>query len=196
MSQNNGLPTGRHTLIEEGTELKGAVSSSCPIVVVGKIEGEVSGPEIHVAATGVVAGKVNVKELRSQGELAGDVQADVVQISGRVRDQTVIRARTLQVTLSTEKGMEVVFGDCELAIGDLPDKAAAIAAAVQSEAKPTEHVAPSPASVEPAPVEPAPVEAASNPASTATVTDDTTSVRGEDDKPRRRRPETQSPPPA
>ena len=129
MSDNNGLPTGKHTLIEEGTELKGSVSSKCPIVVVGKIEGDVTGPMIHIAATGVVAGRVNVKQLRSEGELAGEVEADVVQIAGTVRDKTRIRARSLEVTLSTKKGMEVVFGECELAIGDEPDKQAAIAAA-------------------------------------------------------------------
>jgi hypothetical protein len=84
---------------------------------------------IHIAATGIVAGKVNVKQLRSEGELAGEVEADVVQIAGTVRDKTRIRARSLEVTLNTKKGMEVVFGECELAIGDEPDKHAAIAAA-------------------------------------------------------------------
>jgi cytoskeletal protein CcmA (bactofilin family) len=138
MSEKNGLPTGKHTLIEEGTELKGSVSSNCPIVVVGKIEGDVTGPMIHVAATGVVAGRVNVKQLRSEGELAGEVEADVVQIAGKVRDKTRIRARSLEVTLNTKKGMEVVFGECELAIGDEPDKQAAIAAATA----PPEVVAP------------------------------------------------------
>jgi hypothetical protein len=44
----------------------------------------------------------------------------------------VIRARTLQVTLATTKGMEVTFGDCELAIGDEPNKEAAVSAALAS----------------------------------------------------------------
>ncbi|HEY5921498.1 MAG TPA: polymer-forming cytoskeletal protein [Kofleriaceae bacterium] len=129
MSDNNGIPTGKHTLIEEGTEFRGSLSSNCPIVVVGKIEGDVTGPMIHIAASGVVAGKVNVKQLRSEGELAGEVEAEVVQIAGTVRDKTRIRAKSLEVTLKTTKGMEVVFGECELAIGDEPDKQAAIAAA-------------------------------------------------------------------
>ena len=130
MSENNGLPTGKHTLIEEGTEFKGALSSSCPIVVLGKVEGDIAGPMIHVSATGVVAGNVKVKELRSHGELAGNVEAETVQIAGSVRDATVIRARTLHVELKHDRGMEVVFGECELAIGDEPDKAAAVAAAL------------------------------------------------------------------
>ena len=88
--------------------------AKCPIVVMGKVEGDVTGPVIHVTPSGVVSGVVKVKQLRSDGELAGEVEADTVEISGRVRDRTVIRARSLEVSLSVTKGgMQVVFGDCE-----------------------------------------------------------------------------------
>ncbi len=135
MSEKNGLPTGKHTLVEEGTEFKGSMSSKCPIVVMGKVEGEVSGPVIHVTASGVIAGNVKVKELHSAGEVAGEVEADSVQISGKVRDKTVIRARSLEVSLTSSKGgMEVVFGECELSVGDEPNKADAIASATATPA--------------------------------------------------------------
>jgi cytoskeletal protein CcmA (bactofilin family) len=131
MSDKSGLPTGKHTLVEDGTEFKGTMSSSCPIVVMGKVEGDVTGPVIHVTPSGVVAGVVKVKNLHSAGELAGEVEAETVQISGRVRDRTVIRARSLEVSLNVQKGgMQVVFGECELAVGDEPNKEAAIAAAM------------------------------------------------------------------
>jgi cytoskeletal protein CcmA (bactofilin family) len=135
MSEKNGLPTGKHTLVEEGTEFKGTMSSSCPIVVMGKVEGDIAGPVIHVTPSGVVSGVVKVKQLRSDGELAGEVEADTVEISGRVRDRTVIRARSLEVSLSVQKGgMQVVFGECELAVGDEPSKEAAIASAMTAPA--------------------------------------------------------------
>lgn len=138
MSEKNGLPTGKHTLVEEGTEFKGTMSSSCPIVVMGKVEGDVAGPVIHVTPSGVVSGVVKVKQLRSDGELAGEVEADTVEISGRVRDRTVIRARSLEVSLSVQKGgMQVVFGECELAVGDEPNKDAAVAAALAPPAEAT-----------------------------------------------------------
>jgi cytoskeletal protein CcmA (bactofilin family) len=134
---NHNRPTGKHTLVEEGTEFTGTLSSKCPIVVMGKVEGEVSGPVIHVTPTGVVAGNVKVKDLRSEGELAGEVQAETVRIAGKVRDHTVIKAKSLEVSLSVSKGgMEVVFGECELAIGDEPNKEAAIAAATSSPTTP------------------------------------------------------------
>jgi len=135
MSDKSGLPTGKHTLVEEGTEFKGTMSSSCPIVVMGKVEGDVAGPVIHVTPSGIVAGVVKVKDLHSAGELAGEVEAETVQVSGRVRDRTVIRARSLEVSLNVQKGgMQVVFGECELAIGDEPNKEAAVAAALASPA--------------------------------------------------------------
>src|SRR5678815_3839430 len=136
MSDKNGLPTGKHTLVEDGTEFKGTMSSNCPIVVMGKVEGDIAGPVIHITPSGVVAGVVKVKELRSDGELAGEVEADTVEISGRVRDRTMIRARSLEVSLSVQKGgMQVVFGECELAVGDEPNKEAAVAGALSPPAQ-------------------------------------------------------------
>ncbi len=159
MSDKNGLPTGKHTLVEEGTEFKGTMSSSCPIVVMGKVEGDVAGPVIHVTPSGVVSGVVKVKQLRSDGEL-----------SGRVRDRTMIRARSLEVSLSVQKGgMQVVFGECELAVGDEPNKEAAVASALTS----------------PAPAETPKQPAAAKP--TNSGSDDTT-------KRRRNHPGTEPPP--
>src|SRR6478752_2685143 len=103
MNDKNGLPTGKHTLVEEGTEFTGKMSSSCPIVVMGKVEGDVAGPSIHVTQSGVIAGTVKVKELRSAGEVAGNVEAESVRLSGRVRDRTVIKARSLEVALTSDK---------------------------------------------------------------------------------------------
>jgi cytoskeletal protein CcmA (bactofilin family) len=120
----------KKTLIEEGTELKGTLTSTCPIVVQGRVEGELSGPSVEVADSGVLCGKAKVTELRSRGEIAGEFDAKVVELSGRVRDKTIIRAESLEVSLRRNEGrIEMVFGDCELAVGDAPDKGKAIAAA-------------------------------------------------------------------
>jgi cytoskeletal protein CcmA (bactofilin family) len=120
----------KKTLIEEGTELKGTINSTCPIVVMGRVEGEMSGPSVEVTESGILSGKAKVAELRSRGELAGDFEADLVELSGKVRDRTSIRAQSLEVSLHKNDGrVEVVFGDCELSVGDAPDKAAAIRAA-------------------------------------------------------------------
>ena len=126
----------KKTLIEEGTEFKGMLTSSCPIVVMGRVEGDMKGPSVEVTETGVLSGKAKVTELRSRGEIAGEFDAKVVELSGRVRDKTVIRAKSLEVSLQrAEGGIEMVFGDCELAVGEAPDKAKAVREAT---AKPKE----------------------------------------------------------
>jgi cytoskeletal protein CcmA (bactofilin family) len=108
----------RKTLVEEGTQFKGSLSSDCPIEVKGRIEGDLTAPALAVSLSGAVHGHVKVGEMRSEGELAGEFDADVVQLSGTVKDNTVIRARTLEVKLAPPKGkMQVIFGECELEVG-------------------------------------------------------------------------------
>jgi cytoskeletal protein CcmA (bactofilin family) len=137
----------KKTLIDEGTEFRGTLTSSSPIVVMGRVEGELQGPSVEVTESGVLSGKAKVTELRSRGELAGEFDADVVELSGRVRDKTVIRARALEVSLQRADGRtEMVFGDCELAVGDAPDKARAV-----REAKAGPAPAPTPARAAEAP---------------------------------------------
>lgn len=121
------MPDTKKTLIEEGTEFKGTLTSTCAIVVMGRVEGEMKGPSVEVTETGVLSGKAKVIELRSRGELSGEFDAEIVELSGRVRDKTVIRAKSLEVSLQrAEGGIEMVFGDCELAVGEAPDKARAV----------------------------------------------------------------------
>jgi cytoskeletal protein CcmA (bactofilin family) len=144
----------KKTLIEEGTEFKGTLTSSCPIVVMGKVEGEMTGPSVEVTESGILCGKAKVTELRSRGELAGEFDADVVELSGRVRDKTLVRAKSLEVSLQRADGrVEMIFGDCELAVGDAPDKARAVREAASAQkGRPAEaapaiaaaHAAPSP----------------------------------------------------
>ncbi|HEY8086459.1 MAG TPA: polymer-forming cytoskeletal protein [Polyangiaceae bacterium] len=118
---------GRKTLVEEGTHFKGSLSSDCPIEVKGRVEGDLTAPALAVSASGAVHGKVKVGEMKSQGELAGEFDADIVQLSGTVKDSTIIRAKSLEVKLVPANGkMQVIFGECELEVGsEQPAKAEA-----------------------------------------------------------------------
>jgi cytoskeletal protein CcmA (bactofilin family) len=94
------------------------MSSDCPIEVKGRIEGDLAAPSLQVSPSGAVHGKVKVGEIRSQGELAGEFDADTVQLSGSVKDNTVIRAKSLEVKLAPANGkMQVIFGECQLEVG-------------------------------------------------------------------------------
>lgn len=121
MQDFGGNSGGKQTLIEEGTQFKGSMSSNCPIVVRGRIEGDVESPSLSVSVTGAVHGRAKVGNLRSEGELSGEYDAEIVQLSGTVRDSTVIRAKSLEVKLESGPGkMQVTFGECELSVGDAP----------------------------------------------------------------------------
>jgi cytoskeletal protein CcmA (bactofilin family) len=123
----SGDAGGKKTLVEEGTQFKGSLSSSCPVVVKGRIEGDVAAPSLQVSATGAVHGKVKVGEVLSHGELSGEFDAETVQLSGVVKDNTIVRAKSLEVKLTPVNGkMQIVFGECTLDVGDLPTKEAAI----------------------------------------------------------------------
>lgn len=98
------------TTIEEGTEFKGSLTSDCPIVVRGRFEGEVTAPLLTVSASGAVAGRTTVGELRSTGELGGEFDTDTAVLAGTVRDNTIVRTKSLEVKLASQKGrVQVVF---------------------------------------------------------------------------------------
>lgn len=116
-----GSATEKRTLVEEGTTFKGSLSSTCPIFVKGGVEGDIQAPSLTVAGSGTVSGKVKAGELKSEGSIAGDFDVEKVQLSGSVKDNTVIRAKSLEVKLtSASSKMQVVFGECELEVGDQP----------------------------------------------------------------------------
>jgi cytoskeletal protein CcmA (bactofilin family) len=115
--------TEKRTLVEEGTTFKGSLTSTCPIHVKGGIEGDVTAPSLTIASTGAVSGKVKAGELKSDGELSGEVDVEKVQLAGSVKDNTIIRAKSLEVKLAvTGSKMQVVFGECELEVGDAPSR--------------------------------------------------------------------------
>jgi cytoskeletal protein CcmA (bactofilin family) len=103
----------RRTTVEQGTELRGELSSTCPIEVNGTLQGNLDAPALQVNPGGVVHGRVKVGEMRSQGELSGEFDADLVVLGGTVRDKTVIRAKSLEVKLNPQNGrMQLTFSEC------------------------------------------------------------------------------------
>jgi cytoskeletal protein CcmA (bactofilin family) len=119
------MAESKRTIIEEGTSFEGSLSAGGPILARGRVDGEVRGPSLEVTETGVVCGQVKVGALRSRGEIGGRFEAEEVVLGGRLRDETVIVTRTLEVT-----GGAVALADCELRVGDPPSKEEALRAAL------------------------------------------------------------------
>lgn len=110
----------RMTIVEEGTEFRGAITSSCGLLVHGRISGELTSPGLTITPTGIVSGKIRVGSLTSQGEIKGELEAEHARLSGKVSDDTVIVAKTLEVKLASEGRMTVTFGETKLEVGDDP----------------------------------------------------------------------------
>lgn len=108
----------KQTLIEDGTEFDGVVTSQCAIVVSGKVKGQMTAPALTVNPAGCVDGRVKVGALVSHGQVSGQIEADTVELSGRVGERTVLRAKTLEVKLGQPgSALQVTFGDCQLEVG-------------------------------------------------------------------------------
>jgi cytoskeletal protein CcmA (bactofilin family) len=120
--------TPKQTVVEEGTDFKGTLKSSCPVVINGTVDGEMDAPEITVSRSGSVAGSLRATRLRSQGTLSGKVEATDVFLSGVVRSNTAIKAKRLEVKLGSDQAqIEVNFGECSLEIGDAIAEPVAVA---------------------------------------------------------------------
>jgi hypothetical protein len=179
-------PATKQTLIEDDTEFKGKLSSKCPVVVKGTVDGEIAGPSLHVSSTGTVVGHVKVTELRSEGTIGGEFDADTIHLAGTVKSNTIIKARSLEVRLTPQSGrLQVTFGECELAVGEVPSKEAAVSTASQKDSGgKKEKDKEKEASGQPSPQE---IDAA---------TDIREAAEAEGGKHRRKRPDTSSPTPA
>lgn len=101
------------TLVDDGTKIKGSLSSTVPVVVHGSIEGDIESPATTVSATGSVSGMVVTSALQSVGKIAGDFDVDQATVAGTVAVKTVIRASSLDLKLEAKepnKKIELRFG--------------------------------------------------------------------------------------
>jgi cytoskeletal protein CcmA (bactofilin family) len=110
----------RETIIAEGTVMKGSIASECPITVSGKVEGDLAAPSLNITEEGSVHGQVLVEKLYSRGEISGEIEAQEVKLSGKVRDKTSIKAKSLEVKLDAHdpERLNVTFGEVTLVVGE------------------------------------------------------------------------------
>jgi len=110
------LPTATatpQTLVEDGTKVKGSLSSTVPVLVHGTVEGDVDSPAVTVSGTGSVSGVVMTKTLSSVGKIAGDFDVDKATVAGAVAVKTVIRASEMEFKRDVKepgKKIELRFG--------------------------------------------------------------------------------------
>ena len=106
------------SVIEQGTELAGSLASRRPVVVNGRVEGQIEAPRLEVAKTGSLEGTIRA------AHLSGRVEAGELILSGSVGRSTVIKADRLQVELSRNGAPAgLTLGECTFEVGEEPSKA-------------------------------------------------------------------------
>src|SRR6476619_5798704 len=68
MSEHNGSQP-KQTVVEEGTALRGSLASNGQVLVMGRVDGEVSGIAVEITESGAISGRVKTPAPRSRGEL-------------------------------------------------------------------------------------------------------------------------------
>jgi len=103
--------TTKQTLVEEGTRFKGSLTSTCPVLVRGTVEGGLEGPAVTISATGSVSGRVEAGSVSSDGKLAGELEVESARIAGQIAHGTVVRASSLDIKVTAETGkLQLTFG--------------------------------------------------------------------------------------
>lgn len=104
-------PQTPRTIVDEGTTLRGTMSSTCPVLVHGAVDGTLDAPSVTVSASGSITGKVTTEKLRSIGKIAGDYNVKDAQLAGVVESKTQVTAETLHLKLTATQGrIELKFG--------------------------------------------------------------------------------------
>ena len=99
------------TIVQEGSDFRGDFTSSCPIVVNGRIKGDVKAPTVTVTNSGALHGNVEAKSIACRGSVSGVLEADTIELSGAIAQSTIIRAQRLRLNIESTSGrIELAFG--------------------------------------------------------------------------------------
>ena len=106
-----GSPREPTTIVQDGTDFRGDFTSTCPIIVNGRIQGVVKAPAVTVTDSGAVQGNVEAKTIACKGSVSGVLEADTIELSGEIAQNTIIRAQRLRLNIESTAGrIELAFG--------------------------------------------------------------------------------------
>ena len=105
-----GSPAEPSTIVAEGSYFRGDFISACPIVVYGRIEGDMRAPAVTVTNSGALHGKIEAQTISSSGSVAGVLEADAIELSGAIARDTIVRAQRLNLDVESTSGrIELAF---------------------------------------------------------------------------------------
>jgi cytoskeletal protein CcmA (bactofilin family) len=98
------------TIVAEGTHFRGDFTSRCPMLVNGRIDGDVKAPTVTVTPSGALQGKIEANTITCSGSVAGVLEADSIELSGAIARDTIVRAQRLNLDVESTTGrIEIAF---------------------------------------------------------------------------------------
>ena len=83
--------------VSEDVRITGSISSSKPIMMLGRLDGNVEAKSIHVTATGVVNGDIKADDLKIDGTVIGTIIAAQVHVTASAEIKGKIRCNGITI---------------------------------------------------------------------------------------------------
>lgn len=94
----------RRSILAADLTIDGDVTSTGQVEVQGKVSGQVTAPEIHIASTGMIDGSAIANNLSVQGRITGAIDARNVSLAAGA----VVQADITHERIAIESGAETV----------------------------------------------------------------------------------------
>jgi cytoskeletal protein CcmA (bactofilin family) len=94
----------RRSIFAADLTIDGDVTSTGPVEVHGRVSGQVTAPEIHIASTGMFDGSAIASDLSVQGRISGYVDARNVSLAA----SAVVHSDVTNERIAIESGAELV----------------------------------------------------------------------------------------
>ena len=91
------MPEANGSCISEEVRITGVISASKPIILFGKIDGNVEALSVHVKSTATVNGDINAQKVTVDGTVCGNVTADTVHLTASAILNGEVRSKAIEI---------------------------------------------------------------------------------------------------
>jgi len=91
------VPRAEGSQIGEEMRITGSISATEPIILLGKIDGNIDAGVVHIRSTAMVNGDINAENVTIDGTVHGIVTADAVHLSASAILNGEVRSKGLKI---------------------------------------------------------------------------------------------------
>ena len=90
-------PQADQSHISDEVRITGVISASKPLILLGKIDGNIDAVSVHIKSTATVNGDINALEVTVDGVVSGIVTADKVHLSASAILNGEVRSKGIEI---------------------------------------------------------------------------------------------------